>query len=736
MAGFCLPDPYNTPRLREIIEKFMQSLRDRSLPLLELQEVMASISGRIPASVEKKIRKLMTLYERNITSVLVQFPSQQIASVIDGHAATLQKRSDRDAYFMTTQGIVQLVQRYRNGIRGRMKAAVHELLRQYYTVESQFQYGHYDKCVAALREKHKDDMATVVSTIFSHSQVTKKNLLVTLLIDHLWSNEPGLTDELAATLSELTSLNRAEHSRVALRARQVLIAAHQPAYELRHNQMESIFLSAVDMYGHDFHPENLQRLILSETSIFDILHDFFYHSNRAVCNAALEVYIRRSYISYELTCLQHHQLFGELPLVYFQFLLPTAHPNRCFMKFSAEKNDTETIFTGSFMRTGCMAAFNSFEHFQEYSDEILDLLEDSVSPAIVNGKIMDAVEAAGESESGTRMSTSINVSLSDPISNPNEPEETSTEPIHILSVAVRETGDATDAQMASQFQHYCSQHRDELFNRRVRRITFAALNKRQFPKFFTFRARNNYEEDRIYRHLEPACAFQLELSRMRTYDLEALPTANQKMHLYLGTAKVAKGQAVTDFRFFIRSIIRHQDLITKEASFEYLQNEGERVLLEAMDELEVAFSHPHSKRTDCNHIFLNFVPTVIMDPAKIEESVTKMVMRYGPRLWKLRVLQAELKMVIRQSPQAKTQTVRLCISNDSGYFLDITMYTEVTDKESGEVSILNSFFSHTFSRRSVSIKFFLFIYFVFRFDSLLMEKSKVHYTIYQFQHHT
>lgn len=688
LAGYCLPEPYNTPRLREIIEKFMSSLRDRSLPLLELQEVIASISGRIPASVEKKIRKLMALYERSITSVLVQFPSQPIANIIDGHAATLQKRSDRDVFFMTTQGIVQLVQRYRNGIRGRMKAAVHELLRQYYAVESQFQYGHYDKCVAALRESNKDDMATVVATIFSHSQVSKKNLLVTLLIDHLWANEPGLTDELAATLSELTSLNRAEQSRVALRARQVLIAAHQPAYELRHNQMESIFLSAVDMYGHDFHPEKLQRLILSETSIFDILHDFFYHSNRTVCNAALEVYIRRSYISYELTCLQHHKLSGELPLVYFQFLLPSAHPNRCFMKFSPDKSETETIFTGSFMRTGCMAAFDSFEQFQEYSDEILDLLEDSVSPAMVNYKVLDAVEAANSESESLRLSTSINISLSDPISRViNDYEQQhSTEPIHILSVAIRGTDDTSDAQLAAQFQFYCSQHREELFNRRVRRITFAALNKRQFPKFFTFRARNNYEEDRIYRHLEPACAFQLELNRMRTYDLEALPTANQKMHLYLGRAKVAKGQEVTDFRFFIRSIIRHQDLITKEASFEYLQNEGERVLLEAMDELEVAFSHPQSKRTDCNHIFLNFVPTVIMDPAKIEESVTKMVMRYGPRLWKLRVLQAELKIVIRQSPHAPTETIRLCISNDSGYFLDISMYTEVTDKKNGEVS--------------------------------------------------
>jgi hypothetical protein len=59
--------------------------------------------------------------------------------------------------------------------------------------------------------------------------------------------------------------------------------------------MESIFLSAVDMYGHDFHPENLQKLIMSETSIFDILHDFFFHTNKAVCNAALEVSRQRSF---------------------------------------------------------------------------------------------------------------------------------------------------------------------------------------------------------------------------------------------------------------------------------------------------------------------------------------------------------------------------------------------------------------------------------------------------------
>ncbi|GLV36890.1 Acetyl-CoA carboxylase [Carabus blaptoides fortunei] len=682
LSGYCLPDPYNAPRLREVIENFMSSLRDPSLPLLELQEVIASISGRIPVGVEKKIRKLMALYERNITSVLAQFPSQQIASVIDSHAASLQKRAERDGFFLTTQGIVQLVQRYRNGIRGRMKAAVHDLLRQYYDVESQFQQGHYDKCVSAIRDKHKDDMSAVSSTIFSHSQVAKKNMLVTMLIDHLWSNEPGLTDELANTLNELTSLNRSEHSRVALRARQVLIAAHQPAYELRHNQMESIFLSAVDMYGHDFHPENLQKLILSETSIFDILHDFFYHTNRAVCNAALEVYVRRAYTSYDLTCLQHLELSGEIPLVHFQFLLPSSHPNRlpvCDDKPESIMEERPPQSLENFHRSGCMAAFEGFQQFEQYADEIFDLMEDFASPAAVSAKDLNAIESGSES----RLSTSINVSLTLDAIRQAPDEDINQEPSHILSIAVKDKGDMDDSTMSKMFGNFCLKHKEELDRRQIRRITFAALMRKQFPKFFTYRNRDGFKEDRIYRHLEPACAFQLELNRMRTYNLEALPTSNQKMHLYLGKAKVGKGQEVTDYRFFIRSIIRHSDLITKEASFEYLQNEGERVLLEAMDELEVAFSHPHSKRTDCNHIFLNFVPTVIMDPMKIKEAVTSMVMRYGPRLWKLRVLQAELKMVIRHLPGAKTTTVRLCLANDSGYFLDINMYTEVVDPKTG-----------------------------------------------------
>jgi len=102
------------------------------------------------------------------------------------------------------------------------------------------------------------------------------------------------------------------------------------------------------------------------------------------------------------------------------------------------------------------------------------------------------------------------------------------------------------------------------------------------------------------------------------------------MHIYLGKGKIHnKQQDAIDHRFFARSIIRHSDFITKEASYEYLQNEAERTLLEAMDELEIAFSHTLANKTDCNHVFMCFVPTVCIEPSKLEESVRGMVLRYG-----------------------------------------------------------------------------------------------------------
>ncbi|NWY04063.1 ACACB carboxylase, partial [Nothoprocta ornata] len=675
MNGYCLPEPYFSAKVKEWVLKLMSTLRDPSLPLLELQEIMTSISGRIPHSVEKSIKKVMAQYASNITSVLCRFPSQQIANVLDSHAATLQRKAEREVFFMNTQSIVQLVQRYRSGIRGYMKSVVLDLLRRYLQVEMQFQQAHYDKCVISLREQYKPDMTPVLECIFSHAQVAKKNLLVTLLIDKLCGRDPTLTDELTAILNELTQLSKTEHSKVALRARQVLIASHLPSYELRHNQVESIFLSAIDMYGHEYCPENLKKLILSETTIFDVLPVFFYHANQVVRMAALEVYVRRGYIAYELNSLQHRQLSDGTCVVEFQFMLPSSHPNRMSVPVSISNPDLARHSTELFMdsgfsppsqRMGAIVAFDRFEDFTRNFDEVISCF---ANPPLESSLFSEARATVYDEEDAKNVRE---------------------EPIHILNIVLRWADHLEDDKLVPIFRAFAQSKKNILVDYGLRRITFLIAQQREFPKFFTFRARDEFAEDRIYRHLEPALAFQLELSRMRNFDLTAIPCANHKMHLYLGAAKVQAGAETTDYRFFIRAIVRHSDLITKarghrEASFEYLQNEGERLLLEAMDELEVAFNNT-TVRTDCNHIFLNFVPTVVMDPSKIEESVRSMVMRYGSRLWKLRVLQAEVKINIRLTPTAAAIPIRLFITNESGYYLDISLYKEVRDLGTGSVS--------------------------------------------------
>ncbi|XP_063051128.1 acetyl-CoA carboxylase isoform X2 [Engraulis encrasicolus] len=697
MDGYCLPEHYFNIKVKAWVSSLMKTLRDPSLPLLELQDIMTSVSGRVPVTVEKAIRKVMAQYASNITSVLCQFPSQRIANILDSHAATLQRKADREVFFMNTQSIVQLVQRYRSGVRGYMKVVVLDLLKRYLQVETQFQQAHYDKCVINLRERHKPDMSPVLEYIFSHAQVSKKNLLVTMLIDQLCGRDPTLADELMDILDKLTQLSKTENSKVALRARQVLIASHLPSYELRHNQVESIFLSAIDNYGHQFCPENLKKLILSETSIFDVLPDFFYHSNRVVCMAALEVYVRRGYIAYELNSLQHHQLDDGTCVIDFQFMLPSSHPNRephsrvtpCTMQKTNDKGSSPTLnrlsmpmggstgqlemrrqsselflegaFSPPCQRMGVMVAFQRFDDFKRDFDEVMSCFAE---PILESPLFSEASSASLYEEESAR----------------NMREN----PIHIINVSIRSADTEDDDALVTELTAFAQLKKSLLHDYGIRRITFLVAQRREFPKFFTFRARDEFQEDRIYRNLEPALAFQLELNRMRNFDLTAVPCANHKMHLYLGAARVEQGAEVTDYRFFIRAIIRHSDLITKEASFEYLQNEGERLLLEAMDELEVAFSNTHV-RTDCNHIFLNFVPTVIMDPSKIEESVRSMVMRYGSRLWKLRVLQAEIKINIRLTATGGAIPIRLFLTNESGYYLDISLYKEVTDPGSGQI---------------------------------------------------
>lgn len=44
-----------------------------------------------------------------------------------------------------------------------------------------------------------------------------------------------------------------------------------------------------DSFSGAYSPEKLEKLVNSETAVFDVLSDFIYHDNQAIQQAALEV---------------------------------------------------------------------------------------------------------------------------------------------------------------------------------------------------------------------------------------------------------------------------------------------------------------------------------------------------------------------------------------------------------------------------------------------------------------
>ncbi|KAA0203266.1 hypothetical protein HAZT_HAZT011828 [Hyalella azteca] len=241
--------------------------------------------------------------------------------------------------------------------------------------------------------------------------------------------------------------------------------------------MESIFLPAVDTYGHSYQPENLKKLILSETSIYDVLHAFFYHSNMQVRIAALEVYVRRAYISYDLNSVIHKTLKGSRDcFVFFQFLLPTSHPNRIphnkiwsSVEYPDGVPNSYDLSHGldNCQRMGIMGAFESFEQFESYFLELIGYFAPSEKCPLDNDQ--------------------FSFSMGSTFSDLSYRESSEKEPIHIMNIGLRMTADLNDYEASEMFASFCQAHREDFKNTGIRRVTFIIFYKRQFPRYFTYR---------------------------------------------------------------------------------------------------------------------------------------------------------------------------------------------------------------------------------------------------------
>ncbi|VDO07351.1 unnamed protein product [Rodentolepis nana] len=862
LLGYVLPEPFFSKWLKLKLDELFQCLRDPNLPLLELEDLVAQLSGRLPICVEQQLRLIAASYSNQLTSVLTNFPSEKILRVIKAGCPKVSKATDAAiaAYQELTSRLVDLVIRFESGVRGNASRVLVNLISAYVAVEQHYQHGQYDRCMTLLFSRQKEStvgicscgsgggstgdlssttadllshlssspslpewiksladptvVADVVAVHFSHHHLAAKNALICGLIER--SEEmreelfPRLSKDLFNSVTALTQLGQSENAKVALSARKFLISSQSPPYELRRNQVESLILSAISTFGDsNSTAENLQRLITSETSVFDVLLEFFYHQNPSVVNAALEVYVRRAYITYELTGLQHALITPTSDktttahAMFFRFLLPNAtmqnklwkramqvkcvastesesptpkyyigntesstsligeasttfggseaifdlpsasseacdyeivdithHPdlNSWFMsdskipqciRSSTDLFHQASVFEGSEQqgsvprnfsvvdipshgvseewrkheihsreRLGAIVVFNSFEHMKLSFSAFMIRYEQKQ-------KIMMMDRRVGGRRQGSfpTSATCVNSDVA-PQGHSFGTANMNDEPLNVMNIGIRwpPEGQEEPSEEATVrlLEGFCQEQCERLKSVGIRRITFMLITPGKFPLLFNYRARDNYKEDRVYRNLEPALAFQMEISRLQNYDLEPIPVPNRRMQIYFGQAKISQGQGAVDNRFFVRSMIRHADFVSKESSFEYLRSEAERTLLEAMDTLEMAFSHPKANFTTGNHIFLNFAPTLLLeDIALLQSTVRSTILRYATRLIKLRVKQAELKLVIRHSKNGPLIPIRLIISNEQGYSLVLELYREVPNPRTGAIHLIS-----------------------------------------------
>ncbi|CAI2200230.1 17092_t:CDS:2, partial [Funneliformis geosporum] len=90
---------------------------------------------------------------------------------------------------------------------------------------------------------------------------------------------------------------------------------------------------------------------------------------------------------------------------------------------------------------------------------------------------------------------------------------------------------------------------------------------------------------------------------------------------------------------------------------------SDRLLNEILDSLEIVSSE--HKISDCNHLFINFIPTFELEPKQVEEAVKVLINRHGKRLWRLCVIGAEVRFKVEDPTLVTSYPLHVIINNVS-----------------------------------------------------------------------
>lgn len=675
------------------LSDLVEVLRNPELPYGEWNAQFSALHARMPQKLDQQFTQIV---ERSKVRH-AEFPAKQLSKALQRFLEENVKHGDAGLLKTSLAPLVEVMNRYLEGLKVHELDVFCNLLNQYYEIEKLFSTRNFreEDVVLKLREENKDDILKVVHIVLSHSRIGAKNNLVLAILDMYRPNKPNagnVAKYFKPSLRKLTELESRATAKVSLKAREVLIQCALPSLEEREAQMEHILRSSVveSRYGEtgwDHREPNLdvlKEVVDSKYTVFDVLPKFFGHQDPWVSLAALEVYIRRAYRAYSLKSIEYHNDYEPPYIVSWNFILRKVGHSDFGMPITSSFPSTPVTPT---------AESNPFKRINSISDmsylvgkgidqptrqgvivpvQYLDEAEEYLMRAL---EIFPTQGARKKSYSGFIPDLS-----SSQRRRPSPRREADSELTAVCNVAVRDIESTDDNEILTRIKGIISEYKDELLSRRVRRISFICGHKEgTYPGYFTFRG-PTYEEDDSIRHIEPALAFQLELGRLSKFRIKPAFTENRNIHVYEALGKGSDGEKAVDKRYFTRAVVRPGRLRDDIPTADYLISEADRLMNDILDALEIIGNN----NSDLNHIFINFSPVFSLQPREVEEALAGFLERFGRRAWRLRVTGVEIRIICTEPTSGLPYPLRVVISNTSGFVIQVEMYAEKKSEKGGE----------------------------------------------------
>ncbi|KAG0634704.1 acetyl-CoA carboxylase [Tuber brumale] len=652
------------------LKELIQVLRDPELPYGEWAAQFSVVERAKSRKAESPVKQLH--------KTLDKFLEENIAA------------GDVELLKAALLPLTEIMDRYSEGLKVHELSVSLVLMEQYLSIEKLFsgQNTRDEDVILRLRDENRDDINKVVHAVLSHSRIVSKNNLILAILEEYRPNKPNngsIIKFFRPILKKPTELESRVSTKVALKAREVLIQCALPSLEERAAQIEHILCSSVveSRYGETGwehrtpHRETLKEVIDSKYTVFDVLPTFFAHADPWVSLAALEVYVRRAYRAYELHAVNYHNLDSEPPfIVTWDFQLkkvgvteygmtqpsapatPTVERGDGFERvgsisdllFLVGKSEIEPV------RKGVIILVTFLDGAEEYLVRALELITLVKGAKSTGGGLMVNPEERKQSMLLSALET----------------EEEDSLPA-VCNVAVRDAKSMDDKDLLERILPLVADYKDELLSRNVRRITFICGHRDgSYPGYFTFRS-PEYREEQSILHIEPALAFQLELGRLSNFTIKPVFTKNGNIHVYKAYGK----EVQRDKRYFTRAVVRQGHLRDEILTADYLISETDRLVNDILDALEIIGNN----NSDLNHIFINFTPVSPLSPKEIEPTLGRSTERFGRHLWRLRVTGAEIHIICTDPKSGLAYPLLVIIQNVSGYVIQVEMYAErKTDK--------------------------------------------------------